>query len=184
MKKVYSDETGETTVYVRVYQYGNYLEIPVKDEASIENKAMKLKIGDVILYSTNTIGKLDNIEIIATDIMNMKVGKNGFTDDKGKMYGYVSRCKKNWMKNNSNILSDILYLSLSKTGINEEPFVLETEVENEVDTPIYCIDKGLMTVYPITADEILSLEEAGDACDMAFVYSINSAAQVVVVVKS
>lgn len=184
VKKVYSDETGETTVYVRVYQYGNYLEIPVKDEASIENKAMKLKTGDVIFYSTNTIGKLDNIEIIATDIMNMKVGKNGFTDDKGKMYGYVSRCKKNWMKNNSNILSDILYLSLSKTGIDEEPFVLETEVENEVDTPIYCIDKGLMTVYPITADEILSLEEAGDACDMAFVYSINSAAQVVVVVKS
>ena len=183
VKKVYSDETGETTVYVRVYQYGDYLEIPVKDEKSIQDKAMKLKTGDVIFYSTNTIGKLDNIEIIATDIMNMKVGKNGFTDDKGKMYGYVSRCKKNWMMNNSNIMSDILYLSLSKTGINEEPFVLETEVENEVDTPIYCIDKSLMMVYPITADEILSIEETGDTCDMAFVYSINSAAQVVVVVK-
>lgn len=183
VKKIYSDETGETTTFVRLYQYGEYLEIPVKDDASVINKAMKLKTGDVIFYSTNTIGKLDNIEIIATDILNMKVGKTGFTDDKGKMYGYVSRCKKDWMKQNSNIVSNLLYLSLSKTGVNEEAFVLETEVENMVDTPIYCIDKSLMTVYPITAKDILSLEETGGVCDMAFVYSINSAAQVVVVVK-
>ena len=87
------------------------------------------------------------------------------------------------MKQNSNIVSNLLYLSLSKTGVNEEAFVLETEVENMVDTPIYCIDKSLMTVYPITAKDILALEDTGGACDMAFVYSINSAAQVVVVVK-
>jgi len=183
IKEVYNEEECEVETIVGVYQYGKYIKIPVKNDSAVKNVAKSLKTGDVIFYSTNTLGKMDNIQIIATDIINMKIQKNGFTDDKGWMKGYVSRCKKNWMKQNSNIVSNILYLSLDKSGVNEEAFVLETDVENQVDTPIYCIDQGLRTVYPITIDDIISVEDTREISDVAYVYSINSAAQVVVTIK-
>ena len=183
IKYIYNNETKSTEAVVSLYQYGSYLNVPVRDDDRIMEDVGKLKTGDVIFYSVNTLGKMDNIQIIATDIWDMDIQKTGFTDDKGKMKGYVSRCKKNWMKQNSNIISNVLYLSLDAKGVNEEAFVLETEVENQIDSPIYCIDRSLKTVYPINVDDILSIEDTGAEADVAFVYSINSAAQVVVVIK-
>ena len=100
-----------------------------------------------------------------------------------EMYGYIYSAKQNWLKQNSNVPADILYLSAKDDYLNTRLFVMETEAESGKKSPVYCIDKTRNTIYPIEFSDIRSYEEVGADAEMAYVYSKNSAAQAVVVVK-
>lgn len=176
-------DTGEETYTIFVYQYDQYLELPVKPGSAVEGIAQGLRTGDLIKYSFNSLDRVDNIEVVATGILDMEPFYSGITDQEEEMFGYVSRAKEYWLKPNSNIPSNILYLSTDQTYTNERSFVMETQVESGKASPIYCIDKTRMTIYPVEFTDIRSYEDAGSGAQLAYVYSKNSAAQAAVIIK-
>ncbi len=178
-----NSETDEVESVVSVYQFNEYLQLPVKESSGVSEIAKSLKTGDLIKYSLNSLGRIDNIEIIAQDIVHMQPGYSGISDMEEEMYGYIYSAKQNWLKQNSNVPADILYLSAKDDYLNTRLFVMETETESGKKSPVYCIDKTRNTIYPIEFSDIRSYEEVGADAEMAYVYSKNSAAQAVVVVK-
>lgn len=179
-----NEETQETENLISVYQFDEYLQLPVKENSAVSDIVRTLETGDLIKYSLNSLGRVDNIEIIAQDILHMKPGYSGISDMEEEMYGYIYSAKQNWLKQNSNVPADILYLSAKDDYLNTRSFVMETETESGKKSPIYCIDQSRNTIYPIEFFDIRSYEEVGTDADMAYVYSKNSAAQAVVVVKN
>jgi hypothetical protein len=176
-------ETDEAECGVAFYQYDSYERGAVRTGSALEQVVLGMSVGDVFKYSLNSLGYIDNIEIVAKNIAGMQPYYTGISDQEESSFGYVYRFKENWLKANSNVPSDLIYVSTDAAYNDYKVFSLETGQDNAVKSPMYCIDNVKKTVYPLEGARVRSGEES-NAPDLAYVYSRNAAAQVVVIVKN
>jgi len=179
LKNVYDEAEGELLYEISLWFNGKNQVLYVCDNDAVREIASKLKFGDVIYYSTNALGLIDNIEYVAS------LGGNAatfHTDKRGseeKIFGTLYTVGRRELSEMTNTEINSFGVSLSGKGTDRVDFI----VENTATPKMYRLDNRNKTIQAIEIRDTAPFNEFAEDADKVFIAKKNSIITTIITVQ-
>ena len=179
LKTVYDEAEGELLYEVNLWHNGKNQVLYVCDNDAVREIASKLKFGDVIYFSTNALGLIDNIELVASLGGNQKAFH---TDSRGaneKIFGTLYTVQRRELSEATNTEINGFGVSLSGKGTDRVDFI----VENTQTPKLYRLDTRNKSIQVIEIRDTAPFNEFALDADKVFIAKKNSIISTIITVQ-
>ena len=179
LKTVYDEAEGELLYEVNLWSNGSGKTLYVCDNDAVRAIVAKLKFGDVIYYSTNALGLIDNVEFVAS----LGGSQKEFHEDKRgsneKIFGTLYTVGRRELSEVTNTEINSFGVSLSGKGTDRIDYIVEN-----VDTPkMYRLDNRNKTIQAIEIRDTAPYNEFAEDADKIFIAKKNSIISTIITVQ-
>ena len=142
------------------YMDGKEINEIINDETAVYNVAEKLKFGDVIYISKNSLGYVDNIEFVQSLTPAPAYFHKNQRLQNERIFGKLYTVKRNRLDKASNQQMSVFTINLGECEDDNQELV-ETRIRSNRMPPVYMIDSRFHEISIVTVDDIYSMEEVG-----------------------
>ena len=179
LKNVYDEAESELLYEISLWFNGKNQVLYVCDNDAVREIASKLKFGDVIYYSTNALGLIDNIEYVASLGGEQKAFHTDKRGSEEKIFGTLYTVGRRELSEMTNTEINSFGVSLSGSGTDRVDFI----VENTATPNMYRLDNRNKTIQAIEIRDTAPFNEFAEDADNIFIAKKNSLITTIITVQ-
>ena len=164
----------EETMLITLYNNGQEKNLYTKVSERVGEIADRLKFGDVIYYSVNSMGLIDNIEYVENITNDTQPFHKNVRSANERIYGTLYTIGRKELSPDTNTEVNTFGVSLSGDGSDRIDFT----VDNTQTPNIYLVDSKRETITPVTMQDLAPYNEFGTDAAKVFIgkknYKISS----------